>query len=50
VSDVSLKSPIQKWFRNIIFSLLSRRLMKKQEFEIYGYKIDWNKKIVENKN
>jgi len=50
VQMFSLKNPIQKWFRNIIFSLLSRKLMKKQELEIYGYEIDWNKKIQKNEN
>jgi len=45
VDMFSTRNIMRRWFRNFFLSFLSTGLLKKQEMEIYGYKIDWDKKI-----
>ena len=45
VDMFSTQNMIRRKFRNFFLSFLSAGLMKKQEMEIYGYKINWNEKI-----
>lgn len=37
-------NPAGKWIRNIMISVMMKRWSKKMD-DVYGYKIDWNKKI-----
>lgn len=45
VDMFSTQNMIRRKFRNFFLSFLSVGLMRKQEMETYGYKIDWDKKI-----